>query len=671
MNEFIKLRKILCEGDNHYIFLQSFFEKYIKNNENIKINQVSMIDNLRKLSNWGHETNLKYNDICDMISALGDNEYLDRYISEIIINFFKNSEKINLDEIISSILVKREYNDLKLYNILDICIECNINALDKDELIILLDRYKKDYDLLTILIEYISTFKVLSLKKQIYELLKDQYPDNIEIQLLDLVKSMYSIDELKRYLQDEDSKINLNEELYKEYLEFCNTESTINKNGLIMMQSMFYGDFEDSGKGDNGGLAVFLKSLGNEMSKDERVSSIITITINQKLDKSFAKYYRDKHLFLRLPIYIDMSKKDPFIKRELFIKRYIYKILKRTNVIPDIFHIRYLDNASKAISTLRKELNKKLIFTLTPDPHRNMFDKYGKLIEFNFNRFMEKLNKIKIGYELLYESDGILGIGNIEVKKELELYFPQLSEKHITEKITMIGEGIDSSPYIDFKTEQETMKCLMETIGIQKEFFDKPIILNVGRLNSIKGQNSLLKAWGNSRLCETHNLLILGGDLENPNKEEQVIINCFKEYLNENPHLKDRFVHAKAIPNDNIMVIEKSIMRKELDYPHIYICSSIKEEFGIAILEAMVQKFLILAPINGGVKSYIDHGINGFLIDTSSWESIAKETKKIIYDTQISKEKFKEIQIAGHKTVEEFFSVKKIAKEFLSFYLSL
>ena len=671
MNEFTKLRESLCEGDNHYIFLQSFFEKYIKNNENIKIDQVSIIDNLRKLSNWGFEKNLKDTDICEMMSALGDNEYLDRYISEIIINFSKNSGKISLDQIISSILIKREYNDLKLYNILDICIECNIDVLDKDELVLLLDKYKYNYDILSILIEYITTFEIATLKKQIYGLLIDKYPDNIVIQLLDLVQNIYSIDELKNYLQDEDVKIDLNEKLYKEYLEFCNTESTVNKSGLIMMQSMFYGDFDDSGKGDNGGLAVFLKSLGNEMSKDERVSSIVTITINQKLDKPFIKYYSDNHLYMRLPIYIDMSKRDPFIKRELFIKRYIYKLLKRTNVIPDIFHIRYLDNASKSISTLRKELNKKLVFTLTPDPHRNMFDKCGKLIEFSFNEFLEKLNKIKIGDELLYESDGILGIGNIEVKKELELYFPQLMQEHITKKITMIGEGIESSPDIDFKTEQETMKCLIETIGIQKEFFDKPIILNVGRLNPIKGQEFLLKAWGNSRLCETHNLLIMGGDLENPNKEEKVIINCFKEYLDDNAHLKDRFVHAKAIPNDNIMIIEKSIMRKKLDYPHIYICSSIKEEFGIAILEAMVQKFLILAPIRGGVKSYINHGINGFLIDTSSWESIAKEAEKIIYDTKISKEEFEEIQLAGHNTVQECFSVKKIAKEFLSFYLSL
>lgn len=84
---------------------------------------------------------------------------------------------------------------------------------------------------------------------------------------------------------------------------------------------MFYGDFEDSGKGDNGGLAILLKNLGNEISRDVRISLIITITINDKSDKAFLSFYNENHVFVRLAIYIDWSRKDKFIKRELAIKR--------------------------------------------------------------------------------------------------------------------------------------------------------------------------------------------------------------------------------------------------------------------------------------------------------------------------------------------------------------
>lgn len=65
------------------------------------------------------------------------------------------------------------------------------------------------------------------------------------------------------------------------------------------------------------------------------------------------------------------------------------------------------------------------------------------------------------------------------------------------------------------------------------------------------------------------------------------------------------------------------------------------------------------------------NGENGFLIDTSNWETIAKEAEKLIYDSKIDKEEFKEIQAAGQKTVDENFSMKKISSEFVSFYLSL
>ncbi len=671
MNEFIELRKSFCEENNPYVFLQLFFDKYIENNKNIKIEQENIIEKLQKLKDWGFKKILKAEDICEMLSALGDNDYLDRYISDIIINFFKNSEKTILENFIHIIINDRKYSDTEFYYLLDICIECNIKILDEDELLFILDKYKMEYDILSILIEYISIFKIDNFKNNIYNMLEYESPDNIKIQLLDLLSELYSVRELKEYLENPKIKLGLDKKLYMDYIEFFDRGFVTKEKGLIVMQSMFYGDFEDSGKGDNGGLAVFLKSLGNEMSKDKDIASIITITINQALDKPFMMYYTNKHLFIRLPIYIDMSKRDPFIKRELFIKRYIYRFLKRSNIKPDIFHIRYLDNASKAISILRKELGKKLVFTLTPDPHRNMFDRDGMLINFNFNEFMEKLNKIKIGDELLCDNEGIIGIGNIKVKNELDLYFPQLENSNITKKMKMIAEGIESDLFLDSKIEEEIMECIIDLTGIDKDFFTKPIILNVGRLNALKGQDNLLKAWGNSKLCNTHNLLIIGGDLENPNREEKFMMAYFKEYIDSNPHLNKSFFHIGAISNENITIIEKSIMKNHLNFPNIYICSSKKEEFGIAILEAMLKKFLIIAPINGGVKSYIKNGVNGFLIDTSSWESIAKETEKIIYDLKINKEEFEEIQMDGHKTVDELYSVEKIAKDFLSFYLSV
>ena len=123
--------------------------------------------------------------------------------------------------------------------------------------------------------------------------------------------------------------------------------------------------------------------------------------------------------------------------------------------------------------------------------------------------------------------------------------------------------------------------------------------------------------------------------------------------------------------NDKIKQVEKSIMKRSFELPHVYLASSLKEEFGIAILEAMSRGFLILAPIKGGVKSYITSGDNGFLIDTSSYKTIAHDAEKILYNSDYNKETFNEIQQMGKKTIEDNFSIDKIAKNFTDTYLSL
>lgn len=360
-----------------------------------------------------------------------------------------------------------------------------------------------------------------------------------------------------------------------------------------------------------------------------------------------------------------------FLKKEQLIKRAIGRFLKKLEIEPDIFHVRYLDNASKAVALLSKQLDKKLVFTLTPDPHRNMTNADGTLKIFDANEFFQKLNKIKIGDELISESDQIVGIGNHAVGKELESYFPQLLKEDKKETLWMISEGIKADENLEKVDEQLDRYKELKGINLKKKFFDRPIILNVGRLEQLKSQDELLKAWGNSSISDVYNLLLIGGDLENPSKDEMKMIHSFEEYLTEQPHLRDRFQHVGALSNEKIRIIEKEIMKHQGNYPQIYLCSSKKEEFGIAILEALSQKFLVLGPERGGVKSYLENDINGFLIDTSNWQTIAEETEIIIQQFKNNPIAFEKIQNAGEKTVKDRFSMKEIAKEFLLFYVSL
>ncbi|SEK61359.1 Glycosyltransferase involved in cell wall bisynthesis [Carnobacterium iners] len=672
MNKFTQLREDYFNENTLRSFPTLFLEKY-KEEHYFDEKKEQILDHIKDSFALDTKKELVEKDLIGLLSYLGQDEYLDRYIVNSITKNCHMLTEEGFDREVRYYLAQKNPNDSTVFALVDSCIECNRNVLNKERITSLLINHSKQLDIFSILIDYLYHFKVDGYEAIIYEWLKEDYPINIKIQLIDLLIELYSLENLNYNAIEALSPFQKNKKLFSDYKTILNKEKVVKTNGLTILQSMFYGDFENSGKGNNGGIAVFLKTLGNELSESDQISLVVTLTItNEWLDnQSIMNYYSDNHLFIRAPIYIDTTDKDPFLKKERFIKRAVDRFLKKVGIEPDIFHVRYLDNASKAIALLSKERGKKFVFTLTPDPHRNMTNKDGALKVYPFNEYVQKINKIMIGDELISESDQIVGIGNYKVKKELELYFPQLVREDKKETIWMISEGIQADSAFESKSEKVNQPNELKQIEFKKGFFDKPIILNVGRLEQQKAQDELLKAWGNSSISEVYNLLVIGGDLENPSKDEKKMLHSFEEYFSDHSQLRDYFHHIGALSNENIRLIEKKIMQHQKQYPQIYLCSSKKEEFGIAILEALSQKFLVLGPERGGVKSYIESGTNGFLIDTTNWQTIFEETKMIIENLKNNPVVFEGIQSAGEKTVKERFSMEKIAKEFLSFYLSL
>jgi hypothetical protein len=55
----------------------------------------------------------------------------------------------------------------------------------------------------------------------------------------------------------------------------------------------------------------------------------------------------------------------------------------------------------------------------------------------------------------------------------------------------------------------------------------------------------------------------------------------------------------------------------------VYVSASLKEEFGLAILEAMAASLVVVAPDGGGPATYVEPGVTGILTDTSSSGALA------------------------------------------------
>lgn len=668
MNKFIQLRENAFNHiENHLfplIYLEEFeVRKKACNHEEIIVDQLEIIFQLQR------QIKINTQDMMDLLTFLGTNDYVDSYVMTI---FRKNQwlfKKREFGEQIKKIVKDEEVADSTIHTLLDSCIECQIDWFSVEMLHQLLKKDKLSLDTFSMMLDYIYHFKKAGFKENICNWLTQDYPMTIKIQLIDLFGELYSIEKLdvEKLLPKEE------EQALTNYIKSQKKDMDFAVKALTILQSMFYGDFENSGKGNNGGLAIFLKNLGKELSKSDAVEKVITLGVATDWDtnQSLITEYSTGHLFVQIPMFMDRSNSTEFLKKEYIIKRTIARYLEKLALRPDIYHVRFLDNASMAIARLSEEQNKKLVVTLAPDPHRNMSQSTGALQSFDFDLLIEKLNKILIGDKLVRRSDKIVGIGSRVLKDELQQYFPQLKVKENQNKVHMISEGIQ----IDHSLLKQEGKAVtpdeLAGLGVTQSFLEKPIILNVGRLNELKAQDQLVKAWINSDLSTMYNLLIVGGDLEQPNAEEKEMIDFFNEQLALNPHLADNFLHLGALSNDQIRTLEQKIRAEQNDYPQIYLCSSKKEEFGIAILEALSQRFLVLGPKKGGVKSYLKDNVNGFLIDTIDWETIAHATEEIVQRLKNQKESFEKIQQAGQTTVTDNFSMAVITEDFLSLYLSL
>lgn len=674
MNDFIKVRNIYFKEKTnrepkpfHLFYLDYFYQNVT---EDEKANFSNLINSIKKLNEIQHCNLTDENYLMKIIDNLGINIYLDRDICDSIIQNLKKRSMPEIERILLKKLRDKKITTILKYEIIDIFIESKLDALDDDLIRSLIIENVKALDVLSITFEYIAFFHKDGFNNFLKNFFFPDFPTSIKIQLLKILyrEDNLHLKKLIKKIENENDK-----DVLSEYIRLPEKNIVYAESGITIVQTMLYGDPEESGMGKSGGLGTLLQSLGNSLASEKDISRIITLSVNRDINRRIITKLQKKHWILRLPVYINNDNAHEYLLKQNYLKRSISFFLNLLNINPDIFHVRFLDNATKAVANLSYDLGSKLVFTLTPDPHRNMTDEKISLKNFSPEELMLNLNKIKIGDELIDIADGIIGLGKKKVEEELMQYFPQLKEENSLFK--MIGEGIN----INIIYEKLDIKRVLtsDTLkhSIDESMIKRPVILNVGRLSFQKGQHNLLNAWGKSRLIQDYNLLIIGGSLDNPTPEEKKIIKYFDKFISENPDLKGKFSHIYAHSNDVIRSIEKTIISNthntEIKYPPIYICSSIKEEFGISILEAMYEGFLTFAPIKGGAKTYIKNGFNGYLIDTSSSDKISAEVEKVIYDTSKIEKDFWKIREMGKNTAMDNFSIQKISKDLAEFYKNM
>lgn len=697
MNDFIQLRnrcEIFCDSDCQHDLSPLFVP------EDRWSEPVQKLDQVLEL----HRTGAAVGDsvLIGLLDELGKSPYLDRAILNLLLDSRKRTgiheTELELQRRLSLVGLDPEI----LFHLLDYCIESGSQLLADSRLNLFLRGHlghqihpssSSTWDVLRQLIEYVGRFRLVEQASVLEELLKEPIPESLKLLILDtLIQLRPSGEDLEPLVQRLRSFIIFQSgaPVFLEYLHhwLIPPASTDTHTGLILVQTMFYGDPDTSGKGNSGGLGVLLKSMGNHLAADQEVEQVITLSLCSDWNTicSLIDKVTDKHHIVRMPINLSPDNPTDYVKKQWLIKRSILRAFRWLGIRPDLIHVRYLDNASRAAADAATESGARLVFTLTPDPHRNLSDSDGALREFAMEDALSLSNKVRMGDGLVALADGILGIGGPEVRKELLQYFPQLDpEKEDLEGLLfhMVDEGIETELTCQEISLKELLCDPSLVHSLDETKLNRPVILNVGRLSRLKGQDQLLVAWGDSRLHQDYNLILVGGNSAHPSEEEQRMTDFFQDYLHRRPELAGCFVHLNALSNETVRSLERKLQEQRADFgslphhsglphqtglPHLYVCSSKKEEFGLAILEAMVEGFLAFAPKKGGASTYLIPGENGFLLNTASGETMIRELEEILYESGRSLADLDAIRSRARATITQRYSIEKVAKTYLAFY---
>jgi len=489
--------------------------------------------------------------------------------------------------------------------------------------------------------------------------------------------SKHEADDLARFVRKvEETTGSPVKEQIKAFRCFHEQLAFLKSKGLLIVQFLYYGDPDHSGSGTSGGLATIVRDLGTALSVLPGIAGVITVTVYNTAETVYPyeaiRFIDENHVILRMPLYLGNASPGRFVQLRGEIEREVAGITRKLitygHDVKPLYHVRYLDSAALASCKAAKQVDIPTVITLTPDPHRSLDRRNEQPHRRSVDEVLKYFERIVTGDRLVEMADGIIGIGRRSVTTSLLPYFPQLADMQ-DKQLTGIDEGIQVGcryPPVDIR------RLLLNDdspLHIDEASINRPLIVNIGRLHPAKGQISLLRAWNEYGLWRHHNLLIIGGNFLSPNEYERETIEFFIPYVMRNPELRGKVALHPALPNRTVRSLHSHLAQREIvNLPDIYVCSSLKEEFGLSIIEAMSAGMIVLAPLRGGAVEYIRHGINGFLIDTGSADALGREIGTCIGRNFVSPERIRAIQLNAKNTVERKYSLEKIAGDFLDFY---
>jgi glycosyltransferase involved in cell wall biosynthesis len=408
----------------------------------------------------------------------------------------------------------------------------------------------------------------------------------------------------------------------------------------IFMQGFLDAGLSRPGAGDGGGLATLLVHLSAALAARPEVEHVTTLTrglvgegvptIHRVPSEPVAPGASIERIRFGGDGYLAVA--DMWAhRREL--EHALERALRRLAPI-DAVHLRFADVATLAATRVCERLGLPVHFTLAPDPHALIRQRQesGSLDRSSFmaaDRAEHLLFRARLVERMRDRAAGLALLPRGSAREELwELV--RLPAHGGARRIRTVPEGI-SMKAVDAAALElsgprrpggaaEDLASRVRTLPARRHGL--PLILSVGRLHRVKGFATLLEAWaGAPDLRDAFNLAIVGGDLDRPTAEERTVLRSLEAAAGRYPGAADGLLllgHRRHADVIRLMAATRAGLAGTVGPAGVYACASVKEEFGLALLEAMASGLSVLGPALGGPPTFIEDGVTGVIASTSS-----------------------------------------------------
>ncbi len=406
-----------------------------------------------------------------------------------------------------------------------------------------------------------------------------------------------------------------------------------------------------SGMGDTGGVATLLVKLGSALAEQSEITRILTVGRGStQFAPDAAPRSEQGPRFATVALADDEGTAftDEWPAR-VAAERGIRRAFA-SHGRPDVLHLRMADVGTLAAADVAAAMGIPTVFSLAPDPHAVIAarEAAGTLDRSTFaaeDAAAHLWYRVDLVERLAREADEVVLFPRARLAEDIrDLVGMDVAAQR--DRFTVVPEGIDvahiqrsvaarsaaSDAGVGVADAAPSSTALADLLGQVAELppsrHGLPIVLSVGRLNELKGMARLVEAFAADEVLRSRaTLVIVGGDLADPSAAEAAELARIERHLAAQPSLRDAILLLGHRPNDEIadlLGVVRHGASRLVGPGGAYACASRKEEFGLAIVEALAAGLPVVAPIVGGPATYVEDGTTGCLVDTTDPVALAR-----------------------------------------------